>query len=236
LQKKYSSIYHPDRINIGGDIRRSACGMRKRKLNRKRGYDYSGVGAYFVTVCVKNMNRAFGKIHNGIMVLNEWGLIADSYWHEIPTHYRNIRLDEWIIMPDHIHGIIWIGESEYNGRMREEYSSIPASAGESEYNGHVRTEHCSVRTAIAVKNQIPMEGKIHYGQLSKIIKSFKNAVIKKYRERGNPDFNWHRSYHDRIIRSETELNRMRGYIKNNPLNPVYGQNIVLSVPFHSRYK
>lgn len=96
--------------------------IRQRKPNRLRQYDYSNGGYYFVTVCTKERGEWFGKIENGQMQLNELGKIVFAYWADIPKYYPNITLDEWIIMPDHIHGIIVISSGSIVG-----------------------TEHCSVR-------------------------------------------------------------------------------------------
>ena len=82
--------------------------MKQRKRNRLKYYDYSQVGWYFVTVCTQNRYHHFGKIKNEKMILNEIGKIAEKYWIEIPKHFPNIELDEYIIMPNHIHGIIII--------------------------------------------------------------------------------------------------------------------------------
>jgi len=75
---------------------------------RYRGYDYSSPGKYFITICTKNKIRYFGKIENRKMILSELGIIAEKFWREIPGHFPNIKLDEFIIMPDHIHGILII--------------------------------------------------------------------------------------------------------------------------------
>src|SRR3990167_6110327 len=98
--------------------------MERRKPNRLRRYDYSQDGYYFITVCTRNHIEWFGKIANDQMILNECGLIISECWHAIPNHYRNVKLDESIIMSNHIHGIIVI-------------SSHVESVG---------TEHCSVPT------------------------------------------------------------------------------------------
>jgi putative transposase len=71
-------------------------------------YDYSSPGKYFITICTKNKIPYFGKILNGRMILSETGIIVNDYWMAIPSHYPHITLDEYIIMPDHIHGIIII--------------------------------------------------------------------------------------------------------------------------------
>jgi putative transposase len=82
--------------------------MKERKLNRMRGYDYTEPGYYFVTICTYHRVERFGSIRNGQMILNEQGKIADACWRDLPNHYRHIRLDEFVIMPNHVHGIIII--------------------------------------------------------------------------------------------------------------------------------
>ena len=75
---------------------------------RLPGHDYSSPGAYFITICTHNRQYLFGEIVNNEMILNEYGEIANKYWYEIPKHYTNTQLDEYVIMPNHIHGIIFI--------------------------------------------------------------------------------------------------------------------------------
>src|SRR5664280_555297 len=77
---------------------------------RYRGYDYSSPGKYFITICTKNRKPYFGEVENGKMGLSELGIIAKKFWKEIPGHFPNIKLDEFIIMPDHIHGILIINQ------------------------------------------------------------------------------------------------------------------------------
>ena len=84
--------------------------MNKYRIGSKRlrGYDYTSPGKYFITICTKNMTPYFGKIENGEMILSELGIVARDLWIAIPDHCQNIELDEFVIMPDHIHGIISI--------------------------------------------------------------------------------------------------------------------------------
>ena len=84
----------------------------RRSIRLKR-YDYSQNGAYFVTVCVQNRKCLFGKIENGEMVLNDAAKIIEKYWQEIPEHYPNVILDAFVIMPNHIHGILII-DNDHN--------------------------------------------------------------------------------------------------------------------------
>ncbi|MFH0834522.1 MAG: transposase [Patescibacteria group bacterium] len=82
---------------------------RERKSTlRLKDFDYSTDGTYFITICTQNRENFFGKIENAKMILNEYGKITEQYWHNLPNHYANCRLDEFVIMPNHVHGIIWI--------------------------------------------------------------------------------------------------------------------------------
>jgi len=79
-----------------------------RRSIRLKGYDYSQNGGYFITICTANRLCLFGEIIDGEMVLNEFGNIVDKCWLEIPKHHPSVRLEEYIIMPNHIHGILVI--------------------------------------------------------------------------------------------------------------------------------
>jgi putative transposase len=147
--------------------------LPERKPNRLKGYDYSSNGYYFVTLCTKDKYQWFGKIENGSMILNEGGEFAFHTWSRIPNYYRNAYIDEFIVMPDHIHGIIHINRSD--------------------------------RTTNA-----------HYGLLSKIINAYKNITTKHLRKNmNNFQFAWLRSFYDRIIRDQDELDNVRRYIRRN---------------------
>src|SRR3989339_528025 len=82
--------------------------IRKRKQIRLRKYDYSNAGWYFVTICTQNRECLFGNIVNDKMILNKYGLIVNKYWLMIPNHFNNVELDEFTIMPNHVHGIVVI--------------------------------------------------------------------------------------------------------------------------------
>src|SRR3989344_8306662 len=83
---------------------------RNRKLNRWPGYDYSQSGLYFITIITKNRIEWFGRVDNGEMVLNQYGRIVRDCWLDLPNHYSNCQLDEFVIMPNHVHGIIIIAD------------------------------------------------------------------------------------------------------------------------------
>jgi len=159
--------------------------MRERKLNRLSGYDYSTTGSYFVTICIKNRECLFGEILDGEMKLNETGKIADEQWKWLFQQYKYIQMDEYVIMPNHFHGIIHIVDVG-NGRDRSlQYGDNP-------------------------------QRKIK--PIPELIGAFKTTSSKLIHRNGNTEFQWQKSYHDRIIRNDRELYRIQKYISNNPKN------------------
>lgn len=84
--------------------------MKNRKPNRLKQFNYSYKGIYFVTICTKNKEEYFGQIRNKTMVLNKIGVTASKFWQEIPDHFTDIEIDNWVIMPNHIHGILKINK------------------------------------------------------------------------------------------------------------------------------
>ncbi|MCX5920980.1 MAG: hypothetical protein NTW61_06665 [Candidatus Melainabacteria bacterium] len=82
--------------------------LRQRKPLRLQSYDYTQKSAYFITICTENRAYLFGDIVDDTMVLNDAGKMVESVWHEMPLYYSNILLDAFIIMPNHIHFIVFI--------------------------------------------------------------------------------------------------------------------------------
>ncbi len=79
---------------------------------RWKHWDYSSNGEYFITICTKNRNPYFGKIRNGVMGLNEIGNMTAIYWQNIPLHFPFVELGPWVVMPNHVHGVIIINNGE----------------------------------------------------------------------------------------------------------------------------
>ena len=110
--------------------------MKVRKANRLQDYDYSQNGFYFVTICAKNRKEYFGEIKNEEMVLNDCGEIANQLWLEIPNHFEDVKLDEHIIMPNHVHGIIISDKDDVGNRhacslQGRQYQKLPVVIGSS---------------------------------------------------------------------------------------------------------
>ena len=99
------------------------------ETTRLKSWNYTNPWWYFVTICTKSHKEYFGEINNEKMVLNELGKIAEQCWKEIPVHYKPVELDEFIIMPNHVHGIIILNtvETPYMASLQE---SKPISLGD----------------------------------------------------------------------------------------------------------
>jgi REP element-mobilizing transposase RayT len=174
--------------------------------DRLKGYDYSQEGAYFVTVCVKDHACLFGDVEQGEMNLNNAGNMVKTWWLSIPDKYKHVELDEYMVMPNHFHGIIKIV-----GADRCVCPDPYVCPNVCLYHNPYVPEH---------SNEIRKNGKHknkgeHIGSpLPKIIQWFKtmttNAYIKKVHEKLWPSFNgklWQRNYYEHIIRDEKELLR-----------------------------
>ena len=124
------------------------------------------------------------------MNLTEIGMLADKFWLEIPEHFPFAKLDEYIIMPNHVHGIIKIDNT-----IETLHATSPLSHA------------TSISQGISPKK----------GSLASVIRSYKSVVTKNAKII-NPDFSWQTRFYDHIIRDEKSLNNIRAYIKNNPEN------------------
>jgi len=182
---------------------------------RYQGYDYSLSGKYFVTICTKNKIPYFGNIEDGKLKLSDIGIIARNLWIEISDHFQNIELDEFIIMPDHIHGIISI-KTNSDGIIVEtrhvaNVETRHVANVETRHVANVETRHASFLQPGNEKTRISPKP----GSLGAIVGSYKSAVSKIV-HRFDPGFKWQSRYYDHIIRSNSELSRIRKYIRENP--------------------
>ena len=102
---------------------------RNRKLNRLKDYDYTQVGYYFVTICTKDRKRWLGEIKEGVMILNEYGEIVRRQWMWLAEQYQYVKLDEFVIMPNHFHGILSIVGNGRDGSLRCKIKSLSELTG-----------------------------------------------------------------------------------------------------------
>lgn len=168
---------------------------------RLKDWDYSTPWWYYVTINTKNHKEYFGEVLNNNMVLNVLGKIVENCWLDIPKHYPNVELDNYVVMPNHIHGIIILNESSV-----ETCHGKSLLHGKSLHHGKsLLPDHVS-KYGKPIKNSLPM-----------VINHFKGAIKRWCNQNGYNQFAWQARYYDRIIRNEKELFHIRKYIINNIL-------------------
>jgi REP element-mobilizing transposase RayT len=161
----------------------------RRRSIRLKGYDYSSAGAYFLTLCSFDMKPLFGHIDAGAMHLNQLGRIVEKEWLRTPQLRPNVSIDVYVIMPNHIHGILLIEQDDSRPDLQTE--SSPASRAD--FWPPSRTIGAVVRGFKgACSRQI------------NVLRKMPSAPV------------WHRNYYDHVIRNEAELQRIREYIVYNP--------------------
>jgi hypothetical protein len=152
--------------------------IHRRKSRRLNGYDYAKEGLYFITICTKNKNRFFGNIEFGVLNKTIDAIIAFDIWKQIPIQFPFVELDEFVVMPDHIHGIVIINQPNESVGAR----LIAPLRGSKQKTGGFTGD------------QNPM---LHQN-LSRIIRWYKGRSTFEIRKL-NSCFEWQRNYHDHII-------------------------------------
>jgi len=160
-------------------------------------WDYGRNGAYFITICTKDRKHFFGKIDSEKMELSATGEIAEKMWYEIPNHHEYVELGGFVVMPNHVHGIILLNK--------------PVGTGHGDKPVVVGTGHALSLQDVG-KNRFQHIGK---NTISSIVGSYKSAVTKHANRLGLPN-GWQSRFHDRIIRDADEYDRIAEYIIKNP--------------------
>lgn len=160
---------------------------------RLQGYDYGQKGAYFITICTHERINYFGEIVNDEMQLNELGQMAEKYWWEIPVHFSFIELGEFVVMPNHVHGILIIDKTENDVETRL-IASLPNSGG-------ITGPH----------------NPMFHDNISRIIRWYKGRCSFEIRKI-HADFAWQTRFHDHIIRNRKSFEIIERYIVTNPKN------------------
>jgi len=153
--------------------------------------------------------KYFGDIKDGKMYLNTLGNVAETYWKEIPQHFKNIELDCYSIMPNHIHGIIIITDNIKSTDCVDVGRDVACNVSTTDKTfvmmGQMTNDKNIVMSNISPKN----------GTLSTVMRSFKSAVTNYANKNNIPDFTWQERFYDIIIRNEKELYNIRKYISEN---------------------
>lgn len=186
------------------------------ETTRMRNWDYGWCGQYFITICTQCRECFFGEIIEGQMKISEIGEIVKSEWLKSPKIRpdMNLELDEYVIMPNHIHGIIKIGENEYNKFDNE--NIMDRRCSRDAMHGVSTTWDTPKANEDPLKKGINKPGP-QRKNLSSIIRGFKSAVTIEARKIIS-DFGWQSRFYDSVIRDDGSLNSIRTYIINNPKN------------------
>ena len=167
--------------------------------SRLQSWNYGWNGAYFVTICTANRKHYFGEIINNKMGLSQIGKLAEKYWHEIPQHFPFVKLGAFVVMPNHVHGIIIIDKSDNDNNVNVETQNI---ASLRQHQQHTQPQ-----------NKFGPQS----NNLASIIRGYKIGVTKNAKII-NPDWAWQPRFYDHIIRDEKSFIKIENYIVNNPNN------------------
>jgi REP element-mobilizing transposase RayT len=202
-----------------------------RRSLRLKGYDYSQAGAYFITIVTQDRACLFGEVVDGEMRLNEAGRMVEKWWAELNHKFPNVRTDEFVIMPNHFHGIIVITSNPVGADLC--VCPIPDEPGKS--GTPDRGAHVGADLRVCPDD----ETGAHAGApLPEIIQWFKmmitNEYIRSVKQSGWPPFRgrlWQRNYYEHIIHNDESLNHIRQYIADNPLRWAFDrENPVATTP------
>jgi REP element-mobilizing transposase RayT len=162
---------------------------------RLRDRNYAANGWYFVTICTHNRIWYFGNVENNEMQLSPIGKIAQQFWSEIPQHSKHTKIDAYVIMPNHVHGIVIIDQPNSEPKNRDRQLNASTSK-------------------ISPKSN----------SLSVIIRSYKSSVTRWCWQNGYETFKWQTRFYENIIRQDDSLETIQNYIFNNPKKWHWDQN------------
>jgi len=211
---------------------------RNRRSIRLKGYDYAASGAYFITICTHHRERLFGEIIDGEMRLNPLGQLIDASWQRLSLHFPNLILDAFVVMPNHIHGILVLTRSGRGAALDQNLELVTddshANATPNPDHNFDRnttpnpTNHCELGVALGqgtvnsnsnqLPNAAPLRPRLVSGSVGAIVLNFKSVTTRSInRIRKSPGCPvWQRNYYEHIIRNEASWQLIREYIDNNP--------------------
>lgn len=153
-------------------------------------WDYSSNAAYFITICTAHREHYFGEVVNGAMAFTALSQAASDCWQDIPAHFPFVVLDEFVVMPNHGHGIILINKPVGTDVETQNFASLQTQ---------------QTRNRFGPQSQ----------NLASVVRGYKIGVTKFSRQK-EISFGWQERYHDHVIRNDDEHNRIRYYIQQNP--------------------
>jgi REP element-mobilizing transposase RayT len=176
-----------------------------RRSIRLPAYDYAQPGAYFVSICSQNRECLFGDVTNGKMILNQRGEMVERTWRELAECYPGVEVDAFVVMPNHVHGIIVLVGAGPVG------------------TGPVGTGPVGAGPRACPEGSGQPQGVARTMSLPDVVHRFKSLTTARYRRgvlqdgwQPFPGRLWQRNYYEHVVRSEEELDRIRQYIIDNP--------------------
>jgi REP element-mobilizing transposase RayT len=171
----------------------------RRRSTRLQDHDYASPGAYFVTVCTKGRECIFGEVEGDEVRLTREGKAAAACWLDIPQHFPHVELDQWVVMPNHLHGILLIGGrgEAFANRPEECEGSLEANASPL----RISRAHGTNRQSL--------------GAIIQNYKSVSTRLLNRAHGVSGKSI-WQRNYYEHVIRGDEDLARIRRYIAGNP--------------------
>lgn len=204
--------------------------IHHRKSIRLKNYDYSQTGAYFVTICAHNRTPYFGEVKDGVMYLNRLGQLAETVWQGLPEKFAQIQLGEFVVMPNHVHGIIVINsdqKKDMKGVMNQgamnraptHSSSMSKTKQPERFVGAkliAPSPQPTCQTIISKPKNF-VEAQLIVPSLGQLIRHFKaKSTFLMHRLMNSSIPIWQRNYYEHIIRSESSYEMIAEYIQTNP--------------------
>lgn len=183
--------------------------VHHRRSIRLPGYDYTSPGAYFLTICVHRGECLLGEVVNSAMQPNEWGQIVHEEWLASAKIRPELKLDAFVVMPNHLHGIVWLLHTDATQTHNVPPPTVGAHGGAPDDSVH------NVGAHGRAPGRVPQRAARSLGSF---VAGYKSAVTKRTNQlRDTPGLPfWQRNYWEHIIRDEQSLNRIRQYIQDNP--------------------
>ena len=185
--------------------------MKSRKSIRWKGYDYSRYGAYFVTICTRNRENLLCEIKNNLAILSKFGEIVQEEWGNLTGRSSDLELDEFTVMPNHIHGIVNIVGA----------GLAPARTVGTTVDDPLMTAKTTSSVILPSRAGASPAPTVRLGEIIGSFKSLSDLRCRKAFASTNPDLRfgrlWQRNFYDRVLRDEAELMEIREYMRSNIL-------------------
>jgi putative transposase len=204
--------------------------IHHRRSIRLKGYDYSQAGLYFITICCDDRICRFGQIENHEMILNDAGRMIEKEWLNLKNRFLNIQLCEFVVMPNHFHGILQITQSiniknEPVGATLVVAQNQGRMVAQNQYNVDTKNQnHIFAQNDNQNKKGQP-QGIAPTKTIGDMMDAFKSITTLEYiwgvKNLGWKPFNgklWQRNYYEHIIRNEESYQTISNYVQNNPIN------------------